>query len=145
MKCSQYMKFKNFTFYIQYLCIQLLISIICIIMYKYCLFQFGKICWDAKIAGHLLYVIHDSPPPSISVFISFGVGYHQFKRSHLTSQLIFQQHSTRGTVFWKAFSKAKSLFYWKPFVLWNLFTKPATVSPVCYQPCILIDGHKWEN
>lgn len=75
MRCSQYMKFKNITFYIQYLCIRLLISIICIIMYKYCqivpncsnLAQFVEMPKERD----LLYVIHDPPPFYFRVFVFF--------------------------------------------------------------------------
>lgn len=45
----------------------------------------------------------------------------------------------------KASSKGKSPLYWKPFVLWDVFIKPATFSPLRYAPFILIEGHKWVN
>lgn len=150
MRCSQYMKFKNFTFYIQYL--QYIYDFVLVSFVLLCI-NIAKLCQIVPIWHNLLRCQKSetsslcnpwSTPLLFPCFFFFAVGYHQFKRSHLTSQLIFQ-HSTRGTVLWKAFSKAKSPFYWKPFVLWNVFTKPATVSPVCYESCILIDGHKWEN
>lgn len=67
------------------------------------------------------------------------------KRPPTSIYLIFQQHTTRDRVMKGFFQRAKVPFIEKPFVLWNVFTKPATVSPVCYEPCILIDGHRWEN
>lgn len=52
--------------------------------------------------------------------------------SHL---ILFFSKATRGSVMKGLFKRQKS-----SFVLRNVFTKPATDSPVYYEPCILIGG-----
>lgn len=66
-----------------------------------------------------------------------------WKGRDLTSYLIFPT-AARGSGDKRPFKKSSSYFY-KPFVRGNIFTKAATVSPVYDEPCIPMDGRRWEN
>lgn len=68
------------------------------------------------------------------------------KISHFAIHLIFHHvHNRRGNIIKGFFKGAKVPFIINTFALWNLFTKPVRISPVCCAACILMDGHKWEN
>lgn len=139
MRCSQYMKFKNLTFYIQYLCIWLLISIICIIMYKYCLFQFGTICWDAKRARHLLYVIHDPPPFYFRVyFFCSRLPSIQTESSYIPAYF--------STAFYKRDSVMKGFFKGQKSLLLKTVCSVKCIHKTCHSlSCVLwaMHSNRW--
>lgn len=71
---------------------------------------------------------------SVPVRLCIAIGCHQCEKdTHILSY--FFSKATRGSVMKGLFKRQKS-----SFVLRNVFTKPATDSPVYYEPCILIGG-----